>query len=75
MDARLRSTYNEDAIVESQHARIEEIDEFLQEWEAQYDMVLRSLEKRESDEFILDHEGDKNDSGVISLKGDLTIKV
>nr|GEW41293.1 hypothetical protein [Tanacetum cinerariifolium] len=31
--------------------------------------------ERESDEFILNHEGDKNDSGVISLKDDLIIKV
>nr|GEY89958.1 hypothetical protein [Tanacetum cinerariifolium] len=28
--------------------------------------------ERESDEFVLNHEGDKNDFGVISLKGDLT---
>nr|GEV91508.1 hypothetical protein [Tanacetum cinerariifolium] len=52
----------------SQHARIEEVDEFLQEKEVWCDMVLRSLEKRESDEFILNHEGDKNESRVISLK-------
>nr|GEV34810.1 ribonuclease H-like domain-containing protein [Tanacetum cinerariifolium] len=30
---------------------------------------------RESDEFILNHEGDKNDARVISLKSNLTIKV
>nr|GEW72530.1 hypothetical protein [Tanacetum cinerariifolium] len=36
---------------------------------------LTEFLKRESDEFILNHEGDKNDSGVISLKGNLTIKV
>nr|GEU60888.1 zinc finger, CCHC-type [Tanacetum cinerariifolium] len=35
---------------------------------------LIELLKRESDEFVLNHEGDKNDSRVISLKGDLTIK-
>nr|GFB09550.1 hypothetical protein [Tanacetum cinerariifolium]GFB46249.1 hypothetical protein [Tanacetum cinerariifolium] len=36
---------------------------------------MTELLKKESDEFVLNHEGDKNDSGVISLKGDLTIKV
>nr|GEX57185.1 ribonuclease H-like domain-containing protein [Tanacetum cinerariifolium] len=36
---------------------------------------LTELLKRESDEFVLNHEGDKNDSGVIFLKGDLTIEV
>nr|GEW39529.1 hypothetical protein [Tanacetum cinerariifolium] len=36
---------------------------------------LIELLQRESDEFVLNNEGDKNDSGVISLKCDLTIKV
>ncbi|GJZ81771.1 hypothetical protein Tco_0646765, partial [Tanacetum coccineum] len=36
---------------------------------------LTELCERESDEFVLNHEGDKNESGVISLKSDLTIKV
>ncbi|GJT29440.1 hypothetical protein Tco_0909715 [Tanacetum coccineum] len=36
---------------------------------------LTELLEGKSDEFVLNHEGDKNDSGVISLKGDLTIKV
>nr|GEV55951.1 zinc finger, CCHC-type [Tanacetum cinerariifolium] len=36
---------------------------------------LTELLKKESDEFILNHEGGKNDSEVISLKGDLTMKV
>nr|GEY57725.1 ribosomal protein L7Ae/L30e/S12e/Gadd45 [Tanacetum cinerariifolium] len=36
---------------------------------------LTELLKRESDEFVLNHKGDKNDSEVISLKGGLTIKV
>nr|GEV51917.1 hypothetical protein [Tanacetum cinerariifolium] len=36
---------------------------------------LTELLKRESDEFVLNHKGDKNDSGVISLKCDLIIKV
>nr|GEU83896.1 hypothetical protein [Tanacetum cinerariifolium] len=31
--------------------------------------------ERESGKFILNHKGDKIDSGIISLKGDLTIKV
>nr|GEX61463.1 hypothetical protein [Tanacetum cinerariifolium] len=39
-----------------------------------FDRIVEEREK-ESDEFVLNHEGDKNDSGVISLKGDLTIKV
>ncbi|GJR49437.1 hypothetical protein Tco_1399958 [Tanacetum coccineum] len=62
---------------ESQYVEIEEIDEFLQEWEGRewdYEDLTELLE-RESDEFILNHEGDKNDAGVISLKSDLTIKV
>ncbi|GJT18337.1 hypothetical protein Tco_0877043 [Tanacetum coccineum] len=57
----------------SQYVEIEEIDEFLQDLEGRYDMVLQCLGK--SDEFILNHEGDKNDAGLISLKSDLTIKV
>nr|GEW05772.1 zf-CCHC domain-containing protein/DUF4219 domain-containing protein/UBN2 domain-containing protein [Tanacetum cinerariifolium] len=36
---------------------------------------LTELLEGESDEFVLNHEGDKNDIGVISLKSDLTIKV
>ncbi|GJW89249.1 WAT1-related protein isoform X1 [Tanacetum coccineum] len=36
---------------------------------------LTELLEGESDEFVLNHEGDKNDAGVISLKSDLTIKV
>ncbi|GKE71108.1 hypothetical protein Tco_1529180, partial [Tanacetum coccineum] len=36
---------------------------------------LTELLEAESDEFILNHEGDKNDVGVIFLKSDLTIKV
>ncbi|GJY51300.1 hypothetical protein Tco_0442147 [Tanacetum coccineum] len=36
---------------------------------------LTELLEGESDEFVLNHERDKNDIGVISLKGDLTIKV
>nr|GFB16520.1 hypothetical protein [Tanacetum cinerariifolium] len=36
---------------------------------------LIELLKRESDEFVLNYERDKNDSRVISWKGDLTIKV
>ncbi|GKC39818.1 hypothetical protein Tco_1052202 [Tanacetum coccineum] len=42
------------------------------EWNSK---TLSELLKRESDEFVLNHEGDKNDSGVIPLKGDLTMKV
>ncbi|GKA45697.1 hypothetical protein Tco_0738493 [Tanacetum coccineum] len=42
------------------------------EWDSKN---LTELLERESDEFVLNHEGDKNESGVISLKGDLTIKV
>ncbi|GKA83636.1 hypothetical protein Tco_0805231 [Tanacetum coccineum] len=36
---------------------------------------LTELLERKSDEFVLKHEGDKNNSGGISLKSDLTIKV
>ncbi|GJW21304.1 hypothetical protein Tco_0031926 [Tanacetum coccineum] len=36
---------------------------------------LTELLERKSDEFILNHEGDKNDARVILLKSDLTIKV
>ncbi|GJU69239.1 hypothetical protein Tco_1255498 [Tanacetum coccineum] len=36
---------------------------------------LTKLLEGESDEFVLNYEGDKNDAGVISLKSDLTIKV
>nr|GFA21833.1 hypothetical protein [Tanacetum cinerariifolium] len=36
---------------------------------------LTELLERESDEFVLNHKGDKNDARVISLKSDLTIKV
>ncbi|GJY16753.1 leucine-rich repeat, ribonuclease inhibitor subtype protein [Tanacetum coccineum] len=36
---------------------------------------LTELLEGESDEFVLNHERDKNDAGVISLKSDLTIKV
>ncbi|GKB63109.1 hypothetical protein Tco_0919295, partial [Tanacetum coccineum] len=36
---------------------------------------LTELLEGESDEFVLNHERDKNDAGVIYLKGDLTIKV
>nr|GEU73984.1 copia protein [Tanacetum cinerariifolium] len=36
---------------------------------------LTELLKRKSDEFVLNHEGDKNDARVILLKSDLTIKV
>ncbi|GKC93972.1 hypothetical protein Tco_1159414 [Tanacetum coccineum] len=36
---------------------------------------LTELLEGESDEFILNHEGDNNDAEVISLKSDLTIKV
>ncbi|GJV08288.1 hypothetical protein Tco_1345944 [Tanacetum coccineum] len=36
---------------------------------------LSELLEGESDEFVLNHEGDKNEAGVISLKSDLTIKV
>ncbi|GJX60111.1 hypothetical protein Tco_0291501 [Tanacetum coccineum] len=36
---------------------------------------LTELLNRKSDEFILNHEGDKNDAGFILLKSDLTIKV
>nr|GEW53718.1 hypothetical protein [Tanacetum cinerariifolium] len=36
---------------------------------------LTELLKRESGEFVLNHKGGKSDSKVISLKGDLTIKV
>ncbi|GJU47136.1 hypothetical protein Tco_1204402, partial [Tanacetum coccineum] len=36
---------------------------------------LTELLEGESDEFGLNHERDKNDAGVISLKSDLTIKV
>nr|GEV99650.1 hypothetical protein [Tanacetum cinerariifolium] len=36
---------------------------------------LTELLERESDEFVLNHEGDKNDAGVVSLMSDLTIKV
>ncbi|GKD09977.1 hypothetical protein Tco_1189662 [Tanacetum coccineum] len=36
---------------------------------------LTELLERKSDEFILNHEGDKNDTEVILLKSDLTIKV
>ncbi|GJZ51156.1 hypothetical protein Tco_0605671 [Tanacetum coccineum] len=44
------------------------------EWD--YEDLIELLEReRESDEFVLNHEGDKNDAGVISLKSDLTIKV
>ncbi|GJZ84885.1 hypothetical protein Tco_0650224 [Tanacetum coccineum] len=42
------------------------------EWDSE---DLTELLERESDEFVLNHEGDKNDAGVISLKSDLTIKV
>ncbi|GKF28345.1 hypothetical protein Tco_0094687, partial [Tanacetum coccineum] len=35
---------------------------------------LTELLKGKCDEFVLNHEEDKNDSGVISLKSDLTIK-
>nr|GEV79967.1 hypothetical protein [Tanacetum cinerariifolium] len=36
---------------------------------------LTELLEKDSDEFILNHKGDKNDPGVISLKSELTIKV
>ncbi|GJV64886.1 hypothetical protein Tco_1475714 [Tanacetum coccineum] len=36
---------------------------------------LTELLERKSDEFVLNHEGDKNDARVIFLKSDLTIKV
>nr|GEV71559.1 retrovirus-related Pol polyprotein from transposon TNT 1-94 [Tanacetum cinerariifolium] len=36
---------------------------------------LTELLEGESDEFVLNHEGDENDARVISLKSDLTIKV
>nr|GFA25030.1 hypothetical protein [Tanacetum cinerariifolium] len=36
---------------------------------------LTELFKGESDEFVLNHEGDKNEAEVISLKSDLTIKL
>ncbi|GKA34390.1 hypothetical protein Tco_0720819 [Tanacetum coccineum] len=36
---------------------------------------LTELLEGESDEFVLNHEGDKNDDEVISLKSNLTIKV
>nr|GEY83969.1 hypothetical protein [Tanacetum cinerariifolium] len=36
---------------------------------------LTELLERKSDEFVLNHEGDKNDARVILLKSDLTIKV
>ncbi|GJT64035.1 hypothetical protein Tco_1015515 [Tanacetum coccineum] len=36
---------------------------------------LTELLEGESDEFVLNHEGDENEVGVISLKSDLTIKV
>ncbi|GKE50627.1 hypothetical protein Tco_1481885, partial [Tanacetum coccineum] len=36
---------------------------------------LTELLERKSDEFVLNHEGDKNDVGVIFLKSDLTIEV
>ncbi|GKB40663.1 hypothetical protein Tco_0885605 [Tanacetum coccineum] len=42
------------------------------EWN--YENLIELLE-RESDEFVLNHEGDDNDTGVISLKSDSTIKV
>nr|GEU35950.1 integrase, catalytic region, zinc finger, CCHC-type, peptidase aspartic, catalytic [Tanacetum cinerariifolium] len=38
-------------------------------------LVVMWMRERESDEFVLNHEGDKNNSEVSSLKGDLTIKV
>ncbi|GJU92279.1 hypothetical protein Tco_1304702 [Tanacetum coccineum] len=64
---------------EGQHVEIEEIDEFLQELEDRewdYEDLTELLEKEsESDEFVLNQEGDKNDAVVISLKSDLTIKV
>ncbi|GJR21527.1 hypothetical protein Tco_0970054 [Tanacetum coccineum] len=36
---------------------------------------LTEFLKGKSDEFVLNHEGDKNDARVISLKSDLTIKI
>ncbi|GJR34554.1 putative reverse transcriptase domain-containing protein [Tanacetum coccineum] len=42
------------------------------EWDSE---DLTELLERECDEFVLNHEGDKNDARVISLKSDLTIKV
>ncbi|GJT14490.1 hypothetical protein Tco_0861532 [Tanacetum coccineum] len=42
------------------------------EWDSE---DLTELLERESDEFVLNHEGDKNDAGFILLKSDLTIKV
>nr|GEV26339.1 hypothetical protein [Tanacetum cinerariifolium] len=42
------------------------------EWDSK---DLTKLLERGSDEFVLNHERDKNDDGVISLKSDLTIKV
>ncbi|GJW62995.1 hypothetical protein Tco_0114879 [Tanacetum coccineum] len=42
------------------------------EWDSK---DLTELLERKSDEFVLNHEGDKNDVGVIFLKSNLTIKV
>ncbi|GJY95701.1 hypothetical protein Tco_0512062 [Tanacetum coccineum] len=42
------------------------------EWDSE---DLTELLERKSDEFVLNHERDKNDTGVILLKSDLTIKV
>ncbi|GKB44090.1 hypothetical protein Tco_0889032 [Tanacetum coccineum] len=42
------------------------------EWDSE---DLTELLERKSDEFVLNHERDKNDFGVIFLKSDLTIKV
>ncbi|GJW74832.1 hypothetical protein Tco_0134202 [Tanacetum coccineum] len=47
-------------------------DDLAIEWN--YDNLTELLE-RKSDEFVLNHEGDKNDAQVIFLKSDLTIKV
>nr|GEV47082.1 hypothetical protein [Tanacetum cinerariifolium] len=47
-------------------------DGFAIEWNSKN---LTELLKRESDEFVLNHEGDKNDYGVIFLKGDFTLEV
>ncbi|GKA10806.1 hypothetical protein Tco_0690239 [Tanacetum coccineum] len=60
----------------SPYVKIEEIDEFLQDLTSEWDYEdLTKLLERECDEFVLNHEGDKNDARVISLKSDLTIKV
>ncbi|GJU78509.1 protein MID1-complementing activity 1 [Tanacetum coccineum] len=47
-------------------------DDLAIEWNSEN---LTKLLEKKSDEFVLNHEGDKNNFGGISLKSDLTIKV